>query len=90
MIFQIPFSHLEKVEEAIETLEWKELTFDIIRHIRSPGFLKFYSPFTCFSLHCKITKFFQQNEYCEVENVIIDGILKNMVYHMEGQNLRTM
>ena len=29
---------VEKVEEATETLEWKELTFDIIRNIRDPGF----------------------------------------------------
>ena len=32
---------VEKVEEATETLEWKELTFDIIRNIRDPGFLKY-------------------------------------------------
>jgi hypothetical protein len=32
--------NIEKVEEATETLEWKELTFDIIRNIRDPGFLK--------------------------------------------------
>ena len=29
---------VEKVEEATETLEWKYLTFDIIRNIRDPGF----------------------------------------------------
>ena len=27
----------EKAEEVTETLEWKELTFDIIRNIRDPG-----------------------------------------------------
>jgi len=27
---------VEKVDEATETLEWKELTFDIIRNIRDP------------------------------------------------------
>ena len=32
---------VEKVEEATETLEWKYLTFDIIRNIRDPGFLKY-------------------------------------------------
>ena len=32
---------VEKVEEATETLEWKDLTFDIIRNIRDPGFLKY-------------------------------------------------
>ena len=33
---------VEKVEEATETLEWKDLTFDIIRNIRDPGFLKVF------------------------------------------------
>ena len=33
---------VEKVEEATETLEWKELTFDIIRNIRDPGFFLKY------------------------------------------------
>ena len=31
---------VEKVEEATEALEWKYLTFDIIRNIRDPGFFK--------------------------------------------------
>ena len=31
---------VEKVEEATETLEWKYLTFDLIRNIRDPGFFK--------------------------------------------------
>ena len=33
---------VEKVEEATETLEWKDLTFDIIRNIRDPGFFKVF------------------------------------------------
>ena len=33
---------VEKVEEATETLEWKELTYDIIRNIRDPGFSKHF------------------------------------------------
>ena len=32
----------EKAEEVTETTEWKELTFDIIRNIRDPGFLKYF------------------------------------------------